>query len=147
MFVYFDSQLKICFLQIKTNKKFCEINSGLVDSVLGVCCDEHVYGSKMNLESMHIFLIPVLKMFIIIEIKFTHSIHPFVSFFNMFDKVWISWKLISLLAFYFPKFIWISCKGQLISKCPFGVFKSSKKPMNLFLGFLTEPLKRGQIKK
>ena len=27
-------------------------------------------------------------------------------------------------------------KGQLISKCPFGIFKSSKKPMKLFLGFL-----------
>ena len=27
-------------------------------------------------------------------------------------------------------------KGQLISKCPFGVFKSSKKPMNIFPGFL-----------
>jgi hypothetical protein len=27
-------------------------------------------------------------------------------------------------------------KGQLISKCPFGVFKSTKKPTNLFSGFL-----------
>ena len=27
-------------------------------------------------------------------------------------------------------------KGQLISKCPFGVFKSSKKPMKFFPGFL-----------
>ena len=27
-------------------------------------------------------------------------------------------------------------KGQLISKCLFGVFKSSKKPMNFFPGFL-----------
>ena len=27
-------------------------------------------------------------------------------------------------------------KGQLILKCPFGVFKSSQKPMNFFLGFL-----------
>ena len=28
------------------------------------------------------------------------------------------------------------CKGQLISKFPFGVFKSSKKPKNFFPGFL-----------
>ena len=27
-------------------------------------------------------------------------------------------------------------KGQLISKCPFGVFKSPKKPMKFFPGFL-----------
>ena len=27
-------------------------------------------------------------------------------------------------------------KGQLISKCPFGVFKSSKKQMKFFRGFL-----------
>ena len=38
-------------------------------------------------------------------------------------------------------------KGQLISKCPFGVFKSPKKPTKLFLGCLLKPLKRGQIKK
>ena len=31
------------------------------------------------------------------------------------------------------------CKGQLISKCPFDVFKSSKQPMKFF--------SRGQIKK
>jgi hypothetical protein len=29
-----------------------------------------------------------------------------------------------------------STKGQLISKCPFGVFKSPKKPMKFFPGFL-----------
>ena len=34
-------------------------------------------------------------------------------------------------------------KGQLISKCPFGVFKSPKKPTNFFPGFLPW----GQIKK
>ena len=38
-------------------------------------------------------------------------------------------------------------KGQLISKCPFGVFKSPKKPTKCFPGFLPWPLKRGQIKK
>ena len=32
-------------------------------------------------------------------------------------------------------------KGQLILKCPFGVFKSSKKTNEFF------PLKRGQVKK
>ena len=31
-------------------------------------------------------------------------------------------------------------KGQLISKCPFGVFKSSKKPMKFFPEFLPYPL-------
>jgi hypothetical protein len=34
---------------------------------------------------------------------------------------------------------WISVfssKGQLISKCPFGVFKSPKKPLNFFPGLL-----------
>ena len=31
--------------------------------------------------------------------------------------------------------IWMG-KGQVISKCPFGVFKSSKKPMKIFPGFL-----------
>ena len=31
-------------------------------------------------------------------------------------------------------------KGQLISKCPFGVFKSPKKPTNIFSGFLSQPL-------
>ena len=30
----------------------------------------------------------------------------------------------------------IACKGQLILKCPFGVFKSSKKPTKFFPGFL-----------
>ena len=31
-------------------------------------------------------------------------------------------------------------KGQLISKCPFGVFKSPKKPTKHFPGFLPYPL-------
>ena len=30
----------------------------------------------------------------------------------------------------------IGSKGQLISKCPFGVFKSTKKPTKFFPGFL-----------
>ena len=30
----------------------------------------------------------------------------------------------------------VCTKGQLILKCPFGVFKSSKKPTNFFPGFL-----------
>jgi hypothetical protein len=38
-------------------------------------------------------------------------------------------------------------KGQLISKRPFGVFKSPKTPTKFFPGFLPKPLKRGQIKK
>ena len=38
-------------------------------------------------------------------------------------------------------------KGQLISKCPFGVKTSSKNPTKFFPGFLPQPLKRGQIKK
>ena len=38
-------------------------------------------------------------------------------------------------------------KGQLISKCPFGVFKSPKKTTDFFQEFLPQPLKRGQIKK
>ena len=38
-------------------------------------------------------------------------------------------------------------KGQLISKCPFGDLKSSKKPTKCFPGLLAQPLKRGQIKK
>ena len=37
-------------------------------------------------------------------------------------------------------------KGKLISKCPFGVFKSPKKPTNFFR-FLSQSLKRGQTKK
>jgi hypothetical protein len=35
--------------------------------------------------------------------------------------------------------IWLMnylAKGQLVSKCPLGVFKSSKKPTNFFPGFL-----------
>ena len=39
------------------------------------------------------------------------------------------------------------CKGQLISRCPVGVFKSPRKPTKLCPGFLPQPLKRGQIKK
>ena len=38
-------------------------------------------------------------------------------------------------------------KGQLIQKCPFGVFISPKKPTKFLQGFLPYPLKRGQIKK
>ena len=38
-------------------------------------------------------------------------------------------------------------KGQLILKCPFGVFKSPKNPTKIFLGFLPLPLNWGQIKK
>ena len=38
-------------------------------------------------------------------------------------------------------------KGQLISKCPFGVFKSPKNPSKKFPGFLPYPIKRGQINK
>ena len=38
-------------------------------------------------------------------------------------------------------------KGQLILKCPFGVFKSPKISTKFFPGFLPQPLKRGQIKK
>ena len=30
----------------------------------------------------------------------------------------------------------VETKGQLISKCPFGVFKSPKKPRKFFPGFL-----------
>ena len=41
----------------------------------------------------------------------------------------------------------LKSKGQLISKCPFGVFKSPKKSTKFFPGFLPQPLKRGQIKK
>ena len=41
----------------------------------------------------------------------------------------------------------VVAKGQLISKWPFGVFKSCKKPTKFFPGFLPQPLKRGQIKK
>ena len=40
-----------------------------------------------------------------------------------------------------------STKGQLISKCPFGVIIWTKIPTNFFPGFLPQPLKRGQIKK
>ena len=40
-----------------------------------------------------------------------------------------------------------SAKGQLISKCPFVVFKSPKNPSKKFPGFLPYPLKRGQINK
>jgi hypothetical protein len=35
-----------------------------------------------------------------------------------------------------------SLKGQLISKCPFGVLKFSKKPTIFFPGFLPYPLKK-----
>ena len=38
-------------------------------------------------------------------------------------------------------------KGQLISKCPFVVFKSPKNPSKKFPAFLPYPLKRGQINK
>ena len=40
-----------------------------------------------------------------------------------------------------------AAKGQLISKSPFGVFKSPKQPTKFSPGFLSQPLKRGQIKK
>ena len=35
----------------------------------------------------------------------------------------------------------IRAKGQLISKCPFGIFKSTKKPTKYLYGFLPKPLK------
>ena len=38
-------------------------------------------------------------------------------------------------------------KGQLISKCPFGVIVWTKIPTKKFPGFLPYPLKSGQIKK
>ena len=38
-------------------------------------------------------------------------------------------------------------KGHLISKCPFGVIVWTKIPTKFFPGFLSKPLKRGQIKK
>ena len=39
-------------------------------------------------------------------------------------------------------------KGQLISKCPFGVFKSSKKkPTKILPGFLPWPVKEVKSKK
>ena len=41
----------------------------------------------------------------------------------------------------------IIAKGQLISKCPFGVIVWTKIPTKFFPGFLPQPLKRGQIKK
>ena len=34
------------------------------------------------------------------------------------------------------KILIFTFKGQLISKCPFGVFRSSKKPTKFFKGFL-----------
>ena len=44
----------------------------------------------------------------------------------------------------------VVAKGQLISKCPFGVFKSPKKPTIFFKDFCSRyvlSLKRSQIKK
>ena len=41
----------------------------------------------------------------------------------------------------------LTAKGQLISKCRFGVKTSFKKPTIFFPGFLPLPLKRGQVKK
>ena len=41
----------------------------------------------------------------------------------------------------------IRSKGQLMSKCPFGVIVSTKKPTKFLQGFLPYPLKRGGIKK
>ena len=46
-----------------------------------------------------------------------------------------------------PSEVAFSTKGQLISKCPFVVFKSPKNPSKKFPGFLPYPLKRGQINK
>ena len=50
--------------------------------------------------------------------------------------------------------VWLSLspfskpKGQLISKCPFGVIKSPpQKPTKFLSGFLPYSLKRGQIRK
>ena len=37
-------------------------------------------------------------------------------------------------------------KGQLISKCPFGVIVWTKIPTKKFPRFLPQPLRRGQIK-
>ena len=37
--------------------------------------------------------------------------------------------------------------GKNWEKCPFGIFKSPKKPTKIFPGFLPKPLKKGQIKK
>ena len=41
----------------------------------------------------------------------------------------------------------VPAKGQLISKCLFGVIVWTKIPTNFIPGFLPQPLKRGQIKK
>ena len=51
-------------------------------------------------------------------------------------KTWKkSWKAIQAKSLYISDTICI--KGQLILKCPFGVFKSSKKPTKIFPGFLS----------
>ena len=39
----------------------------------------------------------------------------------------------------------IRSKGQLMSKCPFGVIVSTKKPTKFLQGFLPYPRKRGGI--
>ena len=56
-------------------------------------------------------------------------------------------KGIHMRDFYEEKTREIPIKGQLISKCPFVVFKSPINPSKKFPGFLPYPLKRGQINK
>ena len=40
--IYFDSQVKIRFVQIKTSRTFCETNSLFLDAGLGVSSDDQV---------------------------------------------------------------------------------------------------------
>ena len=69
-------------------------------------------------------------------------VYPFLA-----DKLahQVKHKTLSNLGFK-PEFS-IQFEGQLNSKCPFGVFKSSNKPTKCFPGFLPQPLKKVKSKK
>ena len=54
--------------------------------------------------------------------------------------------LLAIALIFFTKWLNASAKGQLVSKCPFGVIVWTKIPTKFFPGFLPQPLKRGQIK-
>ena len=70
---------------------------------------------------------------------------PYYKIYSLNLKFLLCQKAVTYFIYMYCKVA--STKGQLISKCPFGVFKSSKKRKNKFPGFLPQPLKRGQIKK
>ena len=77
---------------------------------------------------------------------FSHYIQTVIMMHSIYFKKKWSKKLLQSKFLFGLEFL-ADVKGQLILKCPFGVFKSSKKPTNFFQDFCSKRLGQKSWKK